>query len=502
MNSTVAETEKNRYLPAIALVAAVLGFLFDYLFFEKIPGISVVLYVGLILAGVFGLAAYFKRNIGLSILWLVAPLLFFASMVFVRASYELVFFNILACIYLLLLIAKTIFAENLKSYGLANYIKTIFAPFRFLRKFISSAADLAALGGNLQKHNKRSQEIKGIVLAIPVLLIFIILFASADLVFQKLITEFVSINLEPDTPFRIILSAAIAAGLMGAYSFIFLGDDNRKRLYWPEKETAPRTVGTVEITVFLGLISALFLIFILIQLSYLFGGGQNITELGFTYSEYARRGFFELIVVAAFSFLIILAADKYTERKNNGHSIFFKTASLLLSVVVIVIMASALKRLSLYEQAYGFTTDRLYSHIIIFFIAAIFALLVYKIFKNEAENKLAARIFVLAILFFAFVNLMNPEDFIARKNIARFKETGKIDTAYLGQLSPDAAPEMLKILDWPGPVRYDESNNDLKKRISDLLYSQRKDLESKTFTNWQSLNLARTKARDLLKNIP
>ena len=252
MNSTVAETEKNRYLPAIALVAAVLGFLFDYLFFEKIPGISVVLYVGLILAGVFGLAAYFKRNIGLSILWLVAPLLFFASMVFVRASYELVFFNILACIYLLLLIAKTIFAENLKSYGLANYIKTIFAPFRFLRKFISSAADLAALGGNLQKHNKRSQVIKGIVLAIPVLLIFIILFASADLVFQKLITEFVSINLEPDTPFRIILSAAIAAGLMGAYSFIFLGDDNRKRLYWPEKETAPRTVGTVEITVFLG----------------------------------------------------------------------------------------------------------------------------------------------------------------------------------------------------------------------------------------------------------
>jgi NADH:ubiquinone oxidoreductase subunit 2 (subunit N) len=117
---------------AIVLVSLSLGIFFDYFFYEKAPGISVLLYVALIVAGIFSIARAYQRPIKKEVFWILLPLFFFGVMVFVRSNALLVFLNISASVLLLLVIAKVSFGDELKKFLLGDYIKIIFLPFHFV----------------------------------------------------------------------------------------------------------------------------------------------------------------------------------------------------------------------------------------------------------------------------------------------------------------------------------------------------------------------------------
>lgn len=225
-------------------------------------------------------------------------------------------------------------------------------------------------------------------------------------------------------------------------------------------------------------------------ITYLFGGEGNIVSQGFTYAEYARKGFFELIAVAIISFLLLLATEKYTAKKDTKHFLIFQILGTALILEVILIMVSAFMRLLLYEQAYGFTTLRLYSHAFIIFLGIIFILLLYKIFIDNRENVFVFQVFLSIIVFLATMNVLNPDLFIARRNIERFATTGKLDIYYLTSLSDDAIPETVKILD--------TSHEDLRKTFARELY-QHMQHNSSFLSQWQSWNISRTNANNILK---
>jgi len=81
-------------------------------------------------------------------------------------------------------------------------------------------------------------------------------------------------------------------------------------------------------------------------------------------------------------------------------------------------MASAFMRLLLYEQAYGFTTLRLYSHSFVIWLALVFLFVLFKINFDKRDNTFAFRTFISMIMFLAFMNFLNPDSFIAKRNIA------------------------------------------------------------------------------------
>ena len=58
-----------------------------------------------------------------------------------------------------------------------------------------------------------------------------------------------------------------------------------------------RFLGFLESAIVINAVNGLFFLFVLIQLPYLFGGQPDIVEGRFTYAEYVRRGFGELVVV-------------------------------------------------------------------------------------------------------------------------------------------------------------------------------------------------------------
>lgn len=475
----------------IAGVSLILGLCFDYFFYGKIPGIGFPIYIALVVIGLFTISAYFKKQLDKQVLWLLIPLGFFSLMVFVRSSPLLTFLNIVGSFLLLLFIAKISFAEKIKKFLVSDYVKIFFLPFKFIIPLFRTIFNILAFRGINKDLKTFLQIVKGIIITIPVLIIFLLLFSSADLIFHKYISDIIKISIQPETVFRSVIVLIATLTFTGAYSYIF----SKLQETTLQENNQFYILGHIETSILFGAVNILFFAFILVQLTYLFGGVGNIVSQGFTYAEYARKGFFELIAVAIISFLILLTTEKYIAKKGTEHTLIFKILSAALIVQVVLIMVSAFKRLLLYEEAYGFTTFRLYSHAFIIFLAIIFILLLYKIFKDKRENAFAFRVFVLIVVFLAVMNILNPDAFIAQRNIERFAITGKLDIYYLSNLSEDAVPETVKILNF--------SNEDLRKSFARELYRglyQRTQNGSSFFSQWQSLNISRMNADNILKS--
>ncbi|HVQ44071.1 MAG TPA: DUF4173 domain-containing protein [Candidatus Saccharimonadia bacterium] len=479
-------TSPTAQTTALAGVSLALGLLFDWLFYGKIPGISVVIYVVAIMGGLFALAAYLGRRLPAPALWLLLPLGFFAAMVAVRASHLLALLNILASLALLLLVARLTFRDDLRRFNLADYAKIPFLPLKFLRPLTRTVAEFFALRSAVKNHPLAVQITRGVLLAIPVLIVFVTLFASADLVFQKYAIDAFNLKLNSTAVAQTLLVTFVTLAFTGAYSYIFRQPEDESPDAAPA--TARLRLGKIEIAILLGAVNVLFFLFILVQLAYLFGGLSNISGQGFTYAEYARKGFFELLAVAMVAFGMLWAADKTVAKTTAGHSLAFRLLSSALITQVILIMVSAFKRLYLYEQAYGFTTLRLYSHGFVIFLAVIFVLLLVKILRNQAENHFAFPAFITAIVFLAALNVLNPDAFIARQNLDRFHQTGKLDGVYFGGLSEDALPEVKTAID--------VTTGDTKQQLIDSLATRSEP------SDWQSWNLARSRAGSIIDNYP
>lgn len=469
----------------IAGASLALGLLFNYLLFEQMPGLSFPVYIALIVGGIAALSAAFRQRLQASAWWLAVPLAGFASMVAVRASEFLTLLNVGACLMLLVLIARVAFRRQLTDLRIAEYLRLPFLPFRFLRPALETAGNLITSPKAYRDKPLVRQSLKGAALAIPVLGVFLLLFASADLVFQKYVTDLFSFHVDDELVARTIMIGIVTAGFTGAFAYLFGRTEPEAA---PAEMVRGGVLGKVEGAILLGSVNALFLAFILVQLAYLFGGQANITAQGFTYAEYARKGFFELLAVGVVSFLLLWFSEKFAETKQKGHTLLFKLLATGLIAQVLVVIASAFRRLQLYEEAYGFTALRLYSHAFTIFLAAIFLILAYKIIRSASDRVFAFPAFLAAIAFLAALNMLNPDAFIARQNLDRFDKTGKIDTYYLSRLSADAVPVLHAR---SGSLPHDD------RKLLDAALQDRLETSGEYQADWRSWNLSRQRAEQL-----
>lgn len=479
---------RNTTIQALSIVGIsfALGLLFDYFFFGKALGIAFLLYVGLILAGLVTLTTLLKKKPSKQSLLLFIPLLFFAAMVFVRASYLLTFLNVVACILLLLLITHSFFGQSLKSYLLSDYRKLLVLPFRFIGQS-TEPLSLALAPKEFRNHKYAMRIVRGVLISLPVLFIFLALFVSADMIFEKYVTDILSFEFTEEQVWRCILVLLVTIGLSGAYAYTL---KSKKKV--EKKKSGLTIIKEVESYVLLTLVNILFALFVFIQIKYLFGGEAELFSQGFTYAKYARKGFFELLVVALLAFALLWNTEKVFSLRKEGSTRAFKFLSSVLAIQVMLIMASSFQRLLLYEHAYGFTTMRLYSHVFVVWLGVIYLLFLLKVFIDSKEEKFIFRAFISMIVFLVCMNLTNPDAFIARKNIERFQETGKLDNWYLASgLSSDAVEEVILVLDMP-----ETNQRYFAKRMLRNMDTFTKD---SLYNRWQSIHLSRNKALKILE---
>jgi len=283
--------------------------------------------------------------------------------------------------------------------------------------------------------------VRGVVIALPILVLFGLLLADADPVFATLRRSVRETLEQWDFLPRLVFFTAILTAAVGAGGLALRGTRVP-----PATSTAPTVgprLGLTERLVVLVAVTALFATFLLLQLSYLFGNAPGVTGSGITFAEYARRGFNELTIVATLCALLVIALDGPAERGTAERSARLVAVGLVGETLLLLV--SAFRRVWLYETAYGFTTTRLYAQAYMIAMAAMLLLLVREIQRGIDTPRLARRTSGLAVLAFATLIYWNHEAWIVRVNVERAASTGTLDASYLVQgLSPNAVPALVR----------------------------------------------------------
>jgi hypothetical protein len=442
---------KFSILPLV--ISLVIMVIFDQLSWEKQQGIQFLTLTALVLVGLAVLIIIEKKHVPWQSYLLLVPVLFGASMTVIHIAPVTIFFNIFLTLCALILLAITLLNGDWFRYriremlmGLLLLIQSaLIDPIRVLIKKKSTPDHLPVTEENTGWH-KLWPYLRGVLIAIPLLLVFGALLASADLIFRTRLTNLFSwftVENFAELIFRTIYICILAYFLAGAYIHA-LTRSTEKKVLSPDKAFLSPFLGHVEAFTVLGLINLLFLGFIIIQFRYFFAGETNITLEGFTYAEYARRGFFELVAVSIISLGLYYTLNMVTVRSERKVKRLFSILGTLLMLQVACMLLSAFQRLSLYEAAYGFTTLRTITHVFMIWLGVLLAAAVLMEIFNQFR-RLALVLFLVLFGFTLTLNLLNVDQFIAQRNIEHAIAGNPLDASYLvHQLSDDGIPTLFK----------------------------------------------------------
>jgi CBS domain-containing protein len=473
------------------------GIAFEVLFYGHRIGISFPIWVALAVVALVTAALVESVPVRLANLWPAIPIVFLAAMASVRLEPLTVFLDFVLTLALLALWVRSFRAGMLAGYGWLDFgLALTWVPIEsFVRPWptldVVQRRLIAGRGGR----SGIFAVLRGALLAIPILAVFVILLSAADLVFG----EYVGIALRWFDLTR--LADWAGRGLVILFASVFslgaiiaaLRDASDRSLMADRGPLVQPFLGFTESAIVLASVDVLFALFVVVQIAYFFGGEANVTTAGFTYSEYARRGFGELVAVGFLSLGLIMTmasvARRETARKLNA----FNVLSACLVVLVGVILASALKRLLLYEQAYGFTRLRTYTHVAIVWMALVFLAFLLLLLRGSLRR--FAPVSAVAIFgFAATLNLLNVDAFIVERNVTRLQSTGELDIPYLAGLSEDALPGLANLaIDGP------QGQRDLL--LPELACWDRQLDDLREELGWQSRNFGRDAGAAALSRI-
>ncbi len=313
---------------------------------------------------------------------------------------------------------------------------------------------LQAIRGKQDRAEKSTEKkalsgvLKGILITIPLIILFSVLFSFADAVFESRLDSLTAWlkNDLLDQAFSRILLTLFFSWLLAAGVWLGLYFKSKPMDLKQDKPLIKPFLGMTETTIALVSLNLLFGFFLIIQFQYLFAGEANISFEGFTYAEYATRGFNELLTAAGIAGIVYYALASFTKRPLPPQKRLFSILGTLLLLQVGVILVSAFKRVGMYVNAYGLTAYRFIPLIFLFFLAAIL-LSLFVMELRGSFKRLALVLLVALILFSGTLALVNVDRVLAQHNLERALKGENLDYAYLAQeLSTDADPYLYQML--------------------------------------------------------
>ena len=322
---------------------------------------------------------------------------------------------------------------------------------------------------------------RGLAIAAPILFVFGALFMAADAVFQGIVEK--TLRIDADVLLAHLLLAGFLSWCSAGYlrgSIIGLSSDEglreetqaeiktpalsvteaekteeAKEFAPPPKGEAQKeetkkpeevwdwrdlnnsmlpksfTLGAIEMGIVLGLINLLFLSFVIVQIPYLFGGMDLVQNTpDFKLAEYARRGFGELVTVAALVLPILLVSHWLLRKDKPANEKIYRVLAGIQIVLLFVIMISATQRLLLYtgNLGYGLTTARLYPMVFMIWLALVFVWFGLTVLRG-AREQFAWGALWLALFMLGTLHVFNPDEFIVRTNVRLMQEGRSFDSA-------------------------------------------------------------------------
>ncbi len=412
-------------------------------------------------------------------LWLFVPVLVFSLNAFASANRIWQLPNLIIS---LIIFCCAFVPFDFKANTL-QYFSEIFARIVSVFSFFGLPFKWAA-----QYADEKSGSAKKIAIAIgisvPVALILVGVLSHADEVFSVKTQEFFDtlFGSADGNKFRI----ALFSGILGLFLFggvcTWYAQPKAKNI-----DLAGKTIDAIIVNTVLCVILFVYTLFVIVQFKYLFAGAE--LPQGLTYTEYARKGFFELLGLTAVNIAIILVAVNLTKHTGKNSARFSAVLCHYLCAVTVVLLISSFYRMWLYTCDDGLTRLRLF--VMIFLGFELLGLIATFIYIAKPKFNITLIYVCIALVYYTALNIIPTDNIIARNQVDLYLKRERVDYSYIFTLSEDAAPAM----------EYFYNTTDKPYVKSDII----KYLEGKTTSEiperWQRYNLSTNRAKGILENI-
>ena len=267
----------------------------------------------------------------------------------------------------------------------------------FLDKLFTNLNNINSLFRSNFKNKKLLHILLGLLIGIPICLVLIILLSSGDYYFGYFIenivdTLFNSLNIEFiwKNLFVISISFILTFSIFINYMLKRKEEKVENHLF---------NISSLTVSTILILINMVFMLFLVTEISKLTTNFLHL-PIRYTYSEYAREGFFQLLFITSINFVITIFTIYKTNLKDNK---LVKNLLLILIVFSILLILNSYYRMMLYISAYTFTILRLQVILFLALELILFALLIKKIISNLEYDNL--KLFSILFLIFYIINL-------------------------------------------------------------------------------------------------
>jgi Na+-translocating ferredoxin:NAD+ oxidoreductase RnfA subunit len=196
----------------------------------------------------------------------------------------------------------------------------------------------------------------------------------------------------------------------------------------------PRARHAWEWAMPVGVVVALFAGFLIAQATAMFGGVEHLrATTGLTYAEYVHQGFGQLTVATFLTVVVVALAMRVAPLASSRDRLLLRVLLGALCLLTLAVVASALYRMSLYQEAYGYTVLRVFVDGFELWLGLVIVMLLIAGIRLRGAWVPRAVLGSAAAFVLVFVGL-NPDAFVASHNIDRFEAGRELDTAYLARL--------------------------------------------------------------------
>lgn len=402
--------------------------------------------------------------------------------------------NLLLLVGLILLHVGELFQLNsYESYTIRWFINVF--PLGFIKPFEEFGSAIRAAKEEFEEDTQGKGEvfkkiIIGIVISLPIVVFAGFLLMRADAAFEGVI-DLIGRHIQLDTFY--LFTRTITVGLLfipcaGFFYYIRFKQSHREGVekynYEEYYETEEKVRWGLDFTTGLtacSLLGGLYIMYCASQLSYFVSAFRGILPINFTYAEYARRGFFEMLPIAFLNIGIIGVLNLFVKGKEEDKKArWIRRYSLFFMAFTIFIILTALSKMVLYMGEYGLTIKRVY--VTWFLILCLTSLVLIGISLFKEHFGLVKKLSVAFICLYIGLNYCNVDYVIAKYNVSLYHATGMAVESSFHDLSLSAVGPYMEI-----------------KKVSSIedipMYNKQKDL----YSTWENWNLAKHHASELLK---
>ena len=340
-----------------------------------------------------------------------------------------------------------------------NIIYLFFVPFKYIARFYRVST--SKLKEKFHASDKVMKVIKMLLIVIPITLIIVALLSSADMVFDNLFDNFFGsifkfLKLEFfDRLLGRIFVFIILFFIIGCTSMYIIYEYKNDEEVIVSKEKN-RDLFTIK--ALLCVLNVIYIIFDFIQIKSLL---LHSVSSNINYAEYARSGFFELLVVSIINLTVILFIRRYENKNNHKEFNFVKIMSVLMIFLTVIIIASSFLRMHMYESEFGYTVLRLLIFAFLITEAVLMIPTVMYIFNRNVN--IVRSYLIIFICSYLVLNFMNIDYLIARRNVNRYYSVKDIDLDYLENFGTDNIPVLIEL--------YNKTDDaEIKLRLNDYLF--------------------------------